>query len=449
MNTEIRAISSLASLYAIRMLGLFMVLPVLFLYADHYANADARSLGLALGIYGLTQALFQLPLGLLSDFIGRKVVIVFGLLVFVAGSVVAASATSVEGLILGRALQGAGAIASTVMALLSDLTSEASRSKAMAIVGASIGVSFGLALILGPALTAFSGLQGVFVCAAALGLVGILVVLFWVPTPQNTAPGHGEQRAIPGMILGLVRHRGLARLNLGIFVLHATITGLFVVLPGKLVQDLNLLEPTHWKVYLPVLVLAFVVALPSMMAAERRGQAKLAFLVAIAVLALSLFGLARVAFGAGLVLLVFFFFVAFNLLEAMLPSLVSKVAPAGTRGTAMGLYSTCQFLGAFCGGVVGGSLVADYGSGLMLSLFALACVLWLLVALSMPRPRRLGRLTFHVLPSITELDIVNQPGVEECVYVADKGLLYINVNYEQLDLPALHQYIGAHVAVRP
>lgn len=373
---ERRTVSSLALLYSFRMLGLFMVLPLLALYAADLPGATPAMLGLALGIYGLSQAALQIPLGWLSDRIGRKPVIVSGLLVFALGSVVAAQADTATGIIVGRFLQGAGAIASTVMALVADLTSEEQRTKAMAIVGASIGASFAVALVLGPLVAASGGLQAVFYLTAVLALVGIVVVLLRVPTPERLL-AHDEVGARGVHLAQALADRHLLRLNFGVFTLHFILMACFLLLPTLLEESMGVGRDDHWQVYLPALLLSLLGMLPLMRLAEKGGRLREVFPAAIALLLLALPGLVFVASGPMFYLSLWLFFVGFNYLEATLPSLVSKAVFAGGRGTAMGIYSSCQFLGAFAGGAVGGYVLQQWGSQGLLAACLLPGIIWL------------------------------------------------------------------------
>lgn len=384
-TAERRAVAALALVYAFRMLGLFSLLPVLALYGGHYQHSTPLLVGLALGIYGLGQALLQLPLGMLSDRIGRKPVIVAGLLLFAAGGWLAASADSIFSVILGRLLQGAGAIASTLTALMADLTREQHRSKAMAAIGGSIGLSFGVAMVVGPAVAATLGISGLFAATSVLALAGVAVVVFLVPTPVHRQRDANAQAL--GSLLGrCFRDSQLMRLNIGIFSLHAILMAIFVVVPGLLASQ-GLQAQEHWQVYLPVMGLAFVLMLPLMIAAEKKNKTKTVFQAAIAVLGLSMLAAAFVGsafWSFALVLLCFF--VAFNLLEASLPSLVSKMVYPGGKGTAMGLYSSFQFFGAFCGGSVGGWLAGLWGGAAVFLAAAVVAILWLACSSGMMLP---------------------------------------------------------------
>ncbi len=375
---ERRAVGSLALLYVFRMLGLFMVLPLLAVYAADMPGATPLLIGLALGIYGLSQAVLQIPLGWLSDRLGRKPVIIGGLLVFAIGSVVAALADSLTGVVIGRFLQGAGAIASTVMALVADLTSAQQRTKAMAMVGISIGLSFALALVLGPLVASAAGLSGVFAFTAALALAGIGIVLFVVPSPPAlTAADDALARA---SLLGVaLRDPRLLRLNLGVFVLHFVLMASFLLVPTALEQLAGIAREGHWYVYLPVLVASVVAMVPLMVIAERRERPRLAYLAGIALVGVGLCLLGLSASAPLLVIGLWLFFIGFNYLEATLPSLVSKTVFEGGRGTAMGVFSTCQFLGAFLGGAAGGWLLQQFGgSGLIAACVVLVALWWLM-----------------------------------------------------------------------
>ena len=376
---ERRTVSSLALLYSFRMLGLFMVLPVLALYAADYPGATPAMIGLALGAYGLSQALLQIPLGWLSDRVGRKPVIIGGLVVFALGSVMAALADSVWGIVLGRCLQGAGAIASTVMALVADLTSPEQRTKAMAMVGMSIGFSFAVALVLGPVVAASGGLPAVFWLTALLAAVGVVIVLALVPTPE---PGlkHSEVGTNTGLIGSSLKDPNLARLNFGIFVLHFCLMACFLVIPGQLQGLAGLGRDSHWQVYLPALVLSIAGMVPMMIQAERKGRARQMFLLAIAFFAVALATMGLTHSSLVLYLAMWIFFVGFNYLEANLPSLVSKAVNPLSKGTALGMFSTWQFMGAFAGGAAGGWLLEQWGVAAIVAVCLLLAALWLLLS---------------------------------------------------------------------
>ena len=382
---ERRTVSSLALLYSFRMLGLFMVLPLLALYAADLGDATPALIGLALGIYGLTQACLQIPFGWLSDQVGRKPIIVGGLLLFALGSVVAAMADGIYGIIIGRTLQGAGAIASTVMALVADLTREEQRTKAMAVVGMSIGLSFAVALVLGPVVAAAGGLSAVFWFTAILALVGIVIVLGLVPDPQETGVTHQEVGARAGLIGRILRDPALARLDFGVFSLHFILMACFMVVPGFLEQSAGIDRSHHWMVYLPAVVLSIAGMVPLMIVAERGGRPRQMFALGIALLlvAIAILGFSSLVsvFYVGLWL----FFVGFNYLEATLPSLVSKAVFPGGKGTAMGVYSTCQFMGAFGGGAAGGWILQHLGIRALIGVCIGLATSWLLITLAANR----------------------------------------------------------------
>jgi len=388
-SLERRSVSSLALLYSFRMLGLFMVLPLLALYAADLPDATPGLIGLALGAYGLTQAALQIPLGWLSDRVGRKPVIIGGLLLFTTGSIVAAMAGSLWGIIFGRILQGAGAIAATVMALVADLTSAEQRTKAMAIVGISIGLAFAVAMVLGPAVAAAGGLAAVFWLTALLAMGGIAIVVLLIPTPPPHSGAHSETGAQPGLLGRALRDPALARLNFGVFSLHFILTASFLVVPGALEQLAGVDRAHHWQIYLPVLALSVVGMVPLMRMAERGGRPREMFLTGIGLLLLSLLVLGVAGGPMSLYFGLWLFFVGFNYLEATLPSLVSKTVFSGGKGTALGIYSTSQFLGIFAGGAGGGWVVQHFGKAGLTGLCLSLAGCWLVLMLSqgrMPQP---------------------------------------------------------------
>lgn len=397
---ERRSVGSLALLYCFRMLGLFMVLPLLALYAADLPSATPALIGLAMGMYGLTQAMLQLPLGWLSDQIGRKPVIIGGLLVFALGSVIAATADTIWGIILGRTIQGAGAIASTVMALVADLTREEQRTKAMAVVGMSIGLSFAVALVLGPAVASLGGLPVVFWFTAALAFTGIAIVALLVPSPPRMVFEVSESGARLGLLRRVVGSAVLLRLNFGVFVLHFILTASFLVVPGLLEHTFGVDREHHWMVYLPVLILSIAGMVPLMVLAERRGRLHQMFLLGIALVFAAIaaldFASSSLLFYGGLWL----FFVGFNYLEATLPSLLSKAVSADGKGTAMGVYSTCQFLGAFVGGAGGGWLLQHLGAYVLTGVCLSLAAVWWLVVLRAPGLAGVNPVASKPLPSV-------------------------------------------------
>ncbi len=383
---ERRASGSLATIFAARMLGLFLVLPVFALEAARYPGGDDPALiGLAMGIYGLTQGLLQIPFGLASDRFGRKRVIVIGLLIFAAGSLLAAAATTLGWLIAGRALQGAGAVSAAVTALLADQTRDEVRTKAMAMVGASIGLMFALSLVAAPVLVARIGLGGLFAVTGALALACIAIVIWWTP-PEPVV----HKNAPRGNLSEVLTHPGLLRLDVGVFVLHAVQLAMWVAIPALLVQA-GLDKADHWHVYLPAVLASFLVMGFTLFPLERRGYLRAVFLASVGVIALVQLGLLLVAGQpsvTSLAGLLFVFFCGFNVLEASQPSMASRIAPPHARGAALGVYNTLQSLGFFAGGAVGGALAKNVGvQGLFIACAGLM-LLWLVVAWPMRAPGR-------------------------------------------------------------
>ncbi|WP_295389436.1 MFS transporter [uncultured Thiodictyon sp.] len=447
---ERRAAVGLAGIYGLRMLGLFLILPVFALYAGGLKGATPLLIGLAIGAYGLTQAILQIPFGMLSDRIGRKPVIYGGLAVFVLGSAIAALATTIDGVILGRVIQGAGAVSAAVTALAADLTRDEVRTRAMAGVGASIGIAFGLAFIIGPAIAQVWGLSGVFWLTALLAFGGILVLWLVVPNPKRRSV-HRDAEPVASQLGAVLRDGQLLRLNFGIFSLHLMMTGMFLVIPPAIVKA-GVAAAHHWEVYLPVLLLGLIAMVPFVIFAEGRGRIKPVFLGAIATVGLTALGFALWSTQLiPLMVLLAVFFTAVNLLEALLPSIISKIARAGAKGTAMGVYSTSQFIGAFLGGMTGG-LVNQYLGAPAVFVFAALCALaWLLVAGTMAAPERL---TNQLLPldPLGPLDagqvlaleqrLLAVTGVRDAVVAPDEGVAYLKVDSRELDSASLQAIAG-------
>lgn len=445
---ERRAAFSLAGIFALRMLGLFMILPVFALYAQTLGEFEPAPVlvGLAIGAYGLTQALLQIPFGMISDRLGRKPVITAGLLIFALGSVVAATADTITGVIIGRALQGSGAIAAAVMALASDLTREEHRTKAMAVIGMTIGLSFALSLAAGPLLDNWIGVRGIFWLTAALAVAGVALLHLGVPTPTRRGL-HRDTAAVPAYFAAVLKDRELVRLDMGIFVLHFILTASFLALPFALRDGAGLDAAHHGYVYLPVLLVSLAAMIPLVVLAEKRRRIKQVFIGAILSVAVAELGLTQLYHHtAGIVTMLLLFFVAFNVLEALLPSLIAKFAPADKKGTAMGVYSTAQFLGAFGGGVLGGWAYDIYGLGGVFMLCALAAFLWGLWARTMAPPRyltsyliQLGEIdSGRAVRCENELRAV--PGVAEAVVVADEGVAYLKVDSRTVDYDRLEAF---------
>lgn len=446
---ERRAAAGLAGIYGLRMLGLFLILPVFVLYAHELQGSTPLLVGVAIGAYGLTQAILQIPFGMLSDRVGRKPVIYGGLAVFVLGSLIAALATTIEGVILGRVIQGAGAVSAAVTALTADLTRDEVRTRAMAGIGASIGLAFGLALVLGPAIAQVWGLSGVFWVTGLLAFGGILILWLVVPNPQRRSI-HQDAEPVAGQLLGVLRDRELLRTDFGIFCLHVLMTALFLIIP-KAIVNAGVSVEQHWTVYLPVLLASLAAMVPFVILAEGRGRIKPVFLGAIAVLAVTSAGLAL--WGAELVpllILLVFFFTAVNLVEALLPSIVSKIARAGAKGTAMGVYSTSQFFGAFLGGALGGAIHQVFGASGVAVLAALCALLWLATAATMAPPERVQSQVIRLSPSLwsrgtleslgVQRQLLAIPGVRDALVVPDEGVAYLKVDSRELDSARLQAF---------
>ena len=439
---ERKAAVSLSLIYCTRMLGLFIIFPVFTLIAIDYEGSTPLLVGVALGMYGLLQAMLQIPFGVLSDRIGRKPVIVGGLILLIAGSIVAALADTIYGLIVGRAMQGAGAISAALIALAADLTRDEQRTKMMAILGSSIGMAFLVSLVLGPVLVGWYSLAGLFWFTGFCAMLSLLLVWKTVPTPAGIKVS-GDTVAQISRIGALLRDRQLLRLDAGIFFQHLMVTAMFIGVPLLLVDSGIALE-SHWLIYAPSVLVSVLIMVPAIILAERHKKMRQVFIVSIIGM-----GLAQVILGfvqnswlvvfGGLVL----FFSFFNTLEALLPSLVSRLAPPGTKGSAMGVYSTSQFAGAFVGGAGGGWI---YGvSGISGLFFALAgiCGVWFFLAWGMNPPVGIST-HLHSVGDMSQgqgekwvqacLEI---PGVKDVVVVADEGVAYLKVdrsvfNVEQL-----------------
>jgi MFS family permease len=382
--TERRASVWLASIFALRMFGLFSLLPIFAIYAKDLRGGDSIYLvALTLAIYGVGEALMQIAFGAASDRFGRKPVIATGLILFIMGSVIAALSDSIYGVLVGRVIQGLAAISSAVTALTADSTRDEVRTKAMAMIGVSIGMSFICALVFSPIVASYVGLSGIFWMNAVLGLAALGVLYFVIPdAPMRDEPAtmvrHGDVLFDPN----------LWRLNLGAFVLHACQTAMFVIVPTMLVSGGELPSPEHWKIYLPVVVGSFVLMLFPMVVAERRGKMREVFLFGIAILVAALLFGAVTSVGSLtlLAVLLFLFFFAFNLLESMQPSLVSRLAPPAVKGFALGVFGTTRATGFFMGGVIGGAVAKHFGNNAVFYVCAALAAVWFVAAYSMIPP---------------------------------------------------------------
>jgi len=443
---EKRSISGLSSIFALRMLGLFMILPVFSLAADQYEGATPVLIGLAIGAYGLTQALLQIPFGMLSDRIGRKRVITIGLLLFAAGSVLAASADSIYMVIAGRLLQGSGAIAAAIMALTADLTRDEHRTKAMASIGISIGLSFSIALASGAALEHWIGLSGIFWATAVLSLVGIAVLHLWVPTPVRIS-SHRDLKPVPQQFMNVFRNADIMRMVISIMLLHSLLTISFIALPIALYEHAGLAKDQQALAYLPILILAFISMVPFIIIAEKYRKMKPVFIGSIIALGTAELGWSQLSSSlAGMLFCLWLFFTAFNILEASLPSLMSKLSPLANKGTAMGVYSSAQFIGAFIGGASGGVVYSKLGLSGVFIAGAVITVLWLIAILPMRPPKHLSTRIIH-LDSISKentAEIANKlnsiNGVVETVIVVEEQVAYVKFSSDEIDSDALDAF---------
>ncbi len=444
---ERRASIGLASIYGLRMLGLFIILPVFVLYAEHLPGGESHLLmGIALGAYGLTQAILQIPAGLMSDHYGRKPVIYISLLLFALGSFIAASADNIYWIIIGRVVQGAGALNAAVMALAADLTREEVRIRTMAIIGMTIGATFSLSLILSPLLEGVIGVPGIFALTGVLALLALLVVRFVIPDPVITR-FHSDAEANGKRFGEVLRNKDLLRLNFGIFTVHALLMSVFMQVPF-LLQSGGLEAAEHWKVYLPVMLAAFVLMLPLIFIAEKKGRAKQIFMLSIMLAALAqamLVFAPHNIWGVTTALLVFF--TAFNVLEAKLPALISIVAPLAARGTAMGVYSSVQFLGAFFGATAGGALMQYVGGNSVFVFGFVLLLLWLAVAAGMQSPASVSTRMYH-LPEMDDAAagelrqrLARIPGVCEAIVVAAEHMVCLKVDRHGFDETEVEQLL--------
>lgn len=437
-SLEKKAAFSLATVFGLRMLGLFMILPVFAIYGPQLAGYSPLWLGLAIGAYGLTQALLQIPMGILSDKFGRKPVILAGLVVFALGSIVAATSESIHGVVLGRALQGMGAIASAILALAADLTREEQRPKVMATIGMFIGLSFTVALIIGPIVAEHFALNGLFWLTLILTILAMVMIQFLVPNSVSKAP-RGDSVAVVSKLAVLIRHPQLMRLNLGVFVLHMALTACFISLPTRLV-DSGLVLAEHWQIYLPTLLGSFFIMVPFMIVAIKKQKEKELFVSAIALLVVTLLMFSQDWPLFGLVALIVAFFVAFNYLEATMPATLSRIAPVGEKGSAMGIFSTSQFLGAFSGGAIGGVASSVLGEKAIFWLIAIAVVIWLFAALGMKRPAKSKSLSFATsFDSEQQAEevankLIDMPGVIEATLVYSEAVAYLKLDDKQANI---------------
>jgi len=445
---ERRASMGLAGIYGLRMLGLFIILPVFALYAAERLPGGENHIliGIALGAYGLTQAVLQIPAGWISDHYGRKPVIYAGLLLFAIGSFIAASADNIYWVIAGRAIQGAGAINAAVMALTADLTREEVRTKAMAMIGITIGITFSISLVLAPMLYQAIDVPGIFALTGVLALLAMLFVAFIIPNPAITR-FHSGSGASSKRFGDVLRNMDLLRLDFGIFSLHAILMSVFMQVPFVLKKN-GLEIAQHWQVYLPVMLLALVLMVPPIIVAEKKAKMKQVFMGAIALAALGQLSLMLMQNSIwGVMLALLLFFTAFNVLEATLPSMISKIAPLAAKGTAMGIYSSVQFLGAFLGAIVGGFLMQYYGGNAVFAFAVGLLLLWLLVASTMQPPAAV-RTKMYPLPemdgragAVLQQRLAQLNGVREVMVVPAEGMACLKVDMSGFDEVAVENLV--------
>lgn len=449
---ERRSTFALSSIFALRMLGLFMIIPVFSVAGQQYAHATPMLIGLAVGVYGLTQALLQIPFSLIADRYSRKPLIVIGLLMFALGGAVAAMSESIYGVIIGRAIAGGGAVSAVVMALLADVTREEQRSKAMAMMGMSIGLSFVVAFSLGPWLTSLVGISGLFWVTTIMGLVAIGMLAL---VPKVIRHHKNFQQGYITQLKQVLKMGDLNRLHVSVFSLHLLLTAMFIYMPSQLIDMADLPLASHGLVYLPLLVLSLFFAFPSIILAEKYRKMRGIFLTAIGGIIL---GLIILIFGFEskyiLLLGLALFFIAFNVMEALLPSWMSKSAPIQSKATAMGVNASSQFLGAFVGGLLGGQLLLLNNTALGWSILTVIAILWLLLSFGLKQPRYLSSMVFRLPENQKDQEwsqtLLAIRGIEEVVIMAEQNVAYVKVEKQLLDdagRQQLTQLLGKDIAI--
>ena len=449
---ERRSTFALSSIFALRMLGLFMIIPVFSVAGQSYQGATPALIGLAVGVYGLTQAILQIPFSLLADRFSRKPLVVLGLLLFALGGAIAAMSETIYGVIIGRAIAGGGAVSAVVMALLADVTREEQRSKAMAVMGMSIGFSFMLAFSLGPWLTSLVGISGLFWVTTIMGLAAISMLLL---VPKVTRHHKNYQQGYLAQLKQVLKMGDLNRLHISVFALHLLLTAMFIYMPSQLIQFADIPLASHGLVYLPLLIISLFFAFPSIILAEKYRKMRGIFLTAIGGIIL---GLLVLIFGheskyillAGLG----FFFIAFNVMEALLPSWLSKSAPIQSKATAMGVNASSQFLGAFFGGMIGGQLLLLNNTALGWGILSAIAIVWLLISWGLAQPRYLSSLVLR-LPEAKQTDewtsqLLAIRGIEEVVVMSDQQFAYVKIDKQLINEAArqdLTQLLGKDVAI--
>ena len=449
---ERRSTFALSSIFALRMLGLFMIVPVFSVAGQSYQYATPALIGLAVGVYGLTQALLQIPFSLIADRFSRKPLIIIGLLLFALGGAIAAMSETIYGVIIGRAIAGGGAVSAVVMALLADVTREENRMKAMATMGMSIGVSFVIAFSLGPWLTGVMGISGLFWVTTLMGLLAIGMVFM---VPKTTRHHKNFQQGYLTQLKQVLKMKDLNRLHVSVFTLHLLLTAMFIYVPSQLINFADIPLSSHGLVYLPLLVISLFFAFPSIILAEKYRKMRGIFLTAIAGI---IAGLLVMIFGFEskyvLLLGLGLFFIAFNVREALLPSWLSKAAPIQSKATAMGVNASGQFLGAFCGGILGGQLLVLNNTSLGWSILTVIAIVWLLISFGLSQPRYLSSVIFS-LPDNKQTDewtsqLLAIRGIEEVVVMPEQQVAYIKVDKLLIDDAARHDLtllLGKEVAI--
>ncbi len=449
---ERRSTFALSSIFALRMLGLFMIIPVFSVAGQAYEGATPALIGLAVGVYGLTQAILQIPFSLIADRYSRKPLIVFGLLLFALGGAIAAMSDTIYGVIIGRAIAGGGAVSAVVMALLADVTREEQRSKAMAMMGMSIGLSFVIAFSLGPWLTSLVGISGLFWVTTIMGMLAISMLLL---VPKVTRHHKNFQQGYFVQLKEVLKMKDLNRLHVSVFSLHLLLTAMFIYVPLQLINYAKIPLSSHGLIYLPLLVLSLFFAFPSIILAEKYRKMRGIFLTAIGGIIL---GLIFMIFGFEskyiLLLGLGLFFIAFNVMEALLPSWLSKAAPIQSKATAMGVNASGQFLGAFCGGILGGQLIMLNNTAMGWGILTVIAIIWLIISFGLSQPRYLSSLVLR-LPETKQTDewtsqLLAIRGIEEVLVMPEQQVAYVKVDKMQIDDAArqhLTHLLGKEVVI--
>jgi MFS family permease len=445
-----KTVFPIAAIFSFRMLGLFLLIPVFTIYAADLQGATPALIGFALGGYGLTQGLCQIPFGMLSDKFGRKPMITIGLILFALGSLLGAMSESIYGIIAARTLQGTGAVGSVLIALLADLTPDEERTKAMAVIGMTIGTSFSLAMVISPALSARYGLAGIFYLTTCLSILGIILIQRVIPSPHKER-FHADSQTNPALFKSVITDTQLLRLNGGIFCQHFILTATFFVIPIILSEQLKQGHLTQqWHFYLPLMVCAFLTMIPLIILGEKKKKMRPIFISAVLVTGLAQLLLAfNYQDWYSLCLLMFLYFIVFNFLEASLPSLISKRASPKNKGTAMGVYSTGQFLGIFAGGSLAGVLYQWQSCKAIFSANAILSLIWFVASLTMKINNTLSTLIFSY--SVNEDNdntlstrLLALAGVKEVIVSQEEQTIYLRVNKGHYQKGSAEELIHPH-----